>query len=64
MSFHPMQMLLTECISSAFHLHFFQILTCSFAEGAIAFFFVLFAVLLFTRDPKFVTGWSVFFKKG
>uniref|UniRef100_A0A8C9ZIT8 Solute carrier family 13 member 3 n=1 Tax=Sander lucioperca TaxID=283035 RepID=A0A8C9ZIT8_SANLU len=36
----------------------------NFAEGAIAFFFVLFAVLLFTRDPKFVTGWSVFFKKG
>uniref|UniRef100_A0A8C7ZVR6 Solute carrier family 13 member 3 n=1 Tax=Oryzias sinensis TaxID=183150 RepID=A0A8C7ZVR6_9TELE len=36
----------------------------NFAEGAISFFFVLFAVLLFTRDPKFVTGWSVFFKKG
>ncbi|KAM9342415.1 Na(+)/dicarboxylate cotransporter 3 [Pholidichthys leucotaenia] len=36
----------------------------NFAEGAIAFFFVLFAVLLFTRDPKFVTGWSVLFKKG
>ncbi|KAA8591350.1 hypothetical protein FQN60_002293 [Etheostoma spectabile] len=36
----------------------------NFAEGSIAFFFVLFAVLLFTRDPKFVTGWSVFFKKG
>nr|XP_055024660.1 solute carrier family 13 member 3 isoform X1 [Misgurnus anguillicaudatus] len=35
-----------------------------FAEGSIAFFFVLFAILLFTRDPKFVTGWSVFFKKG
>uniref|UniRef100_A0A8C5ETH3 Solute carrier family 13 member 3 n=1 Tax=Gouania willdenowi TaxID=441366 RepID=A0A8C5ETH3_GOUWI len=35
-----------------------------FAEGAISFFFVLFAVLLFTRDPKFVTGWSVLFKKG
>ncbi|XP_033992006.1 solute carrier family 13 member 3 [Trematomus bernacchii] len=35
-----------------------------FAEGAISFFFVLFAVLLFTRDPKFVPGWSVFFKKG
>uniref|UniRef100_A0A8C9ZFM3 Solute carrier family 13 member 3 n=1 Tax=Sander lucioperca TaxID=283035 RepID=A0A8C9ZFM3_SANLU len=26
----------------------------NFAEGAIAFFFVLFAVLLFTRDPKFI----------
>ncbi|KAK5927226.1 hypothetical protein CesoFtcFv8_000351 [Champsocephalus esox] len=24
----------------------------------------MFAVLLFTRDPKFVPGWSVFFKKG
>uniref|UniRef100_A0A3B3ZZ51 Uncharacterized protein n=1 Tax=Periophthalmus magnuspinnatus TaxID=409849 RepID=A0A3B3ZZ51_9GOBI len=36
----------------------------NFAEGAISFFFVLFAVLLFTRDPKFVTGWAVFFKKG
>ncbi|KAG7463332.1 solute carrier family 13 member 3 [Solea senegalensis] len=36
----------------------------NFAEGAISFFFVLFAVMLFTRDPKFVTGWSVFFKKG
>lgn len=39
-------------------------LNFSFAEGAISFFFVLFAVLLFTRDPKFVTGWSVLFKKG
>ncbi|XP_061531018.1 solute carrier family 13 member 3 isoform X2 [Phycodurus eques] len=36
----------------------------NFAQGAISFFFVLYAVLLFTRDPKFVTGWSVFFKKG
>uniref|UniRef100_A0A8C5B815 Solute carrier family 13 member 3 n=1 Tax=Gadus morhua TaxID=8049 RepID=A0A8C5B815_GADMO len=36
----------------------------NFAEASIAFFFVLFAVLLFTRDPKFVTGWSVFFPKG
>nr|XP_057908241.1 solute carrier family 13 member 3 [Doryrhamphus excisus] len=36
----------------------------NFAEGAICFFFVLFAVLLFTRDPKFVNGWSVYFKKG
>lgn len=36
----------------------------NFAEGSISFFFVLFAVLLFTRDPKFVTGWSVLFKKG
>ncbi|XP_029283350.1 Na(+)/dicarboxylate cotransporter 3 [Cottoperca gobio] len=36
----------------------------NFAERAISFFFVLFAVLLFTRDPKFVTGWSVIFKKG
>uniref|UniRef100_A0A6Q2ZMI7 Solute carrier family 13 member 3 n=1 Tax=Esox lucius TaxID=8010 RepID=A0A6Q2ZMI7_ESOLU len=36
----------------------------NFAEGAIGFFFILFAVLLFTRDPKFVTGWSKFFNKG
>ncbi|XP_031422686.1 solute carrier family 13 member 3 [Clupea harengus] len=36
----------------------------SFAERAIAFFFVIFAFLLFTRDPKFVTGWSIFFNKG
>ncbi|KAE8292891.1 Solute carrier family 13 member 3 Na(+)/dicarboxylate cotransporter 3 [Larimichthys crocea] len=36
----------------------------NFAEGSISFFFILFAVLLFTRDPKFVTGWSAFFKKG
>uniref|UniRef100_A0A8C5BDL0 Solute carrier family 13 member 3 n=1 Tax=Gadus morhua TaxID=8049 RepID=A0A8C5BDL0_GADMO len=39
-------------------------LNTRFAEASIAFFFVLFAVLLFTRDPKFVTGWSVFFPKG
>ncbi|XP_057686220.1 solute carrier family 13 member 3 isoform X2 [Corythoichthys intestinalis] len=36
----------------------------NFAEGAISFFFVLYAVLLFTRDPKFFTGWSALFKKG
>ncbi|XP_072305302.1 Na(+)/dicarboxylate cotransporter 3 [Eucyclogobius newberryi] len=36
----------------------------NFAEAAISFFFVLFAILLFTRDPKFVSGWSVFFKNG
>ncbi|XP_063049385.1 solute carrier family 13 member 3 [Engraulis encrasicolus] len=36
----------------------------SFAEGSISFFFVLFTILLFTRDPKFVSGWSVFFNKG
>lgn len=36
----------------------------NFAEGSISFFFVIFAILLFTRDPKFVTGWAVFFKKG
>ncbi|XP_051965423.1 Na(+)/dicarboxylate cotransporter 3-like [Xyrauchen texanus] len=35
-----------------------------FAEGSIAFFFILFAILLFTRDPKFVKGWSIFFTKG
>ncbi|KAL7884809.1 hypothetical protein AOLI_G00075790 [Acnodon oligacanthus] len=36
----------------------------NFAEGSISFFFILFAILLFTRDPKFVTGWSIFFNKG
>ncbi|XP_068601399.1 Na(+)/dicarboxylate cotransporter 3 [Brachionichthys hirsutus] len=36
----------------------------NFAEGAISFFFALFAILLFTRDPKFFSGWSVFFKDG
>ncbi|KAG9270887.1 solute carrier family 13 member 3 [Astyanax mexicanus] len=36
----------------------------NFAEGSISFFFILFAILLFTRDPKFVTGWSVLFNKG
>ncbi|XP_076845761.1 Na(+)/dicarboxylate cotransporter 3 isoform X2 [Brachyhypopomus gauderio] len=36
----------------------------NFAEGSISFFFIIYAVLLFTRDPKFVTGWSVFFNKG
>ncbi|XP_041081170.1 solute carrier family 13 member 3-like isoform X1 [Polyodon spathula] len=35
-----------------------------FAEGAIACLFFLFAVLLFTRDPKFFPGWSKFFKAG
>lgn len=35
----------------------------SFAEKAISFFFILFAILLFSRDPKFVKGWSIFFKK-
>ncbi|KAK3540335.1 hypothetical protein QTP70_029579, partial [Hemibagrus guttatus] len=35
----------------------------TFAEKAISFFFILFAVLLFTRDPKFVQGWSIFFRK-
>uniref|UniRef100_A0A3B4CNH2 Solute carrier family 13 member 3 n=1 Tax=Pygocentrus nattereri TaxID=42514 RepID=A0A3B4CNH2_PYGNA len=36
----------------------------NFAEGSVSFFFILFAILLFTRDPKFVTGWSIFFNKG
>ncbi|KAF5889187.1 solute carrier family 13 member 3, partial [Clarias magur] len=35
----------------------------TFAEKAISFFFILFAILLFSRDPKFVKGWSIFFKK-
>ncbi|XP_030641527.1 Na(+)/dicarboxylate cotransporter 3 isoform X4 [Chanos chanos] len=36
----------------------------NFAEGSISFLFILFAVLLFTRDPKFVTGWAILFNKG
>ncbi|XP_036389218.1 solute carrier family 13 member 3 [Megalops cyprinoides] len=36
----------------------------NFAEGSIAFFFIVFAILLFTRDPKFFPGWSIFFQKG
>ncbi|KAG2461678.1 S13A3 protein, partial [Polypterus senegalus] len=35
-----------------------------FAEGAIGVFFVLFALLLFTRDPKFFPGWAKLFKSG
>ncbi|XP_015220137.1 Na(+)/dicarboxylate cotransporter 3 isoform X2 [Lepisosteus oculatus] len=35
-----------------------------FAEGAIGFFFFLFAILLFTRDPKFFPGWAQLFNKG
>ncbi|KAB5567313.1 hypothetical protein PHYPO_G00231340 [Pangasianodon hypophthalmus] len=35
----------------------------TFAEKAISFFFILFAILLFTRDPKFVRGWAIFFRK-
>ncbi|MBN3321661.1 S13A3 protein, partial [Atractosteus spatula] len=35
-----------------------------FAEGAIGFFFFLFAILLFTRDPKFFPGWAQLFSKG
>ncbi|XP_062854513.1 solute carrier family 13 member 3 [Trichomycterus rosablanca] len=35
----------------------------NFAERAISFFFILFVFLLFTRDPKFVNGWSIFFNK-
>ncbi|KAJ8258153.1 hypothetical protein GJAV_G00193740 [Gymnothorax javanicus] len=36
----------------------------SFAERSIAFFFIIFAVLLFTRDPKFFPGWAKLFIKG
>ncbi|XP_067856403.1 Na(+)/dicarboxylate cotransporter 3-like [Heptranchias perlo] len=34
----------------------------TFAESAVATFFSLFVLLLFTRDPKFVMGWSKAFK--
>ncbi|XP_078274882.1 Na(+)/dicarboxylate cotransporter 3 isoform X1 [Rhinoraja longicauda] len=36
----------------------------TYAEGAISVFFLLFAVLLFTRDPKFIAGWAILFPKG
>ncbi|XP_030067520.1 Na(+)/dicarboxylate cotransporter 3 [Microcaecilia unicolor] len=35
-----------------------------FAEGSVFFFFCLFAILLFTRDPKFIPGWANLFKPG
>ncbi|KAG8447146.1 hypothetical protein GDO86_014560 [Hymenochirus boettgeri] len=36
----------------------------NFAEKAVFFFFCLFAILLFTRDPKFIPGWASAFKPG
>lgn len=35
-----------------------------FAEKAVFFFFCLFAILLFTRDPKFIPGWASAFTPG
>ncbi|XP_068119976.1 Na(+)/dicarboxylate cotransporter 3 [Hyperolius riggenbachi] len=35
-----------------------------FAEKAVFFFFCLFAILLFTRDPKFIPGWASLFSPG
>ncbi|KAM9296181.1 Na(+)/dicarboxylate cotransporter 3 [Gastrophryne carolinensis] len=35
-----------------------------FAEKAVGFFFALFAILLFTRDPKFIPGWASAFNSG
>ncbi|XP_074867434.1 Na(+)/dicarboxylate cotransporter 3 isoform X4 [Carettochelys insculpta] len=35
-----------------------------FAEQAVLFFFCLFAILLFSRDPKFITGWASLFRPG
>ncbi|XP_040186293.1 solute carrier family 13 member 3 [Rana temporaria] len=35
-----------------------------FAEKAVFFFFCLFAILLFTRDPKFIPGWASAFNTG
>ncbi|XP_069808619.1 Na(+)/dicarboxylate cotransporter 3 isoform X2 [Dendropsophus ebraccatus] len=35
-----------------------------FAEKAVFFFFCLFAILLFTRDPKFIPGWASAFRPG
>ncbi|XP_075427416.1 Na(+)/dicarboxylate cotransporter 3 isoform X2 [Ascaphus truei] len=36
----------------------------NFAEKAVFFFFFLFAILLFTRDPKFIPGWASVFAPG
>uniref|UniRef100_UPI00398E54B2 Na(+)/dicarboxylate cotransporter 3-like n=1 Tax=Pristiophorus japonicus TaxID=55135 RepID=UPI00398E54B2 len=36
----------------------------TFAEGAVLVFFCFFVVLLFTRDPKIISGWASFFPKG
>nr|XP_033770856.1 solute carrier family 13 member 3 isoform X2 [Geotrypetes seraphini] len=36
----------------------------NFAEGSVFFFFCLFAILLFTRDPKFIPGWANLFTPG
>ncbi|XP_073539176.1 Na(+)/dicarboxylate cotransporter 3 isoform X1 [Phyllobates terribilis] len=35
-----------------------------FAEKAVFVFFCLFAILLFTRDPKFIPGWASAFRPG
>ncbi|XP_034269743.1 Na(+)/dicarboxylate cotransporter 3 [Pantherophis guttatus] len=35
-----------------------------FAEQAVFVLFCLFAILLFSRDPKFITGWASLFKPG
>ncbi|XP_028926671.1 solute carrier family 13 member 3 [Ornithorhynchus anatinus] len=35
-----------------------------FAEQAVFFFFCLFAILLFSRDPKFIPGWASLFTPG
>ncbi|XP_072489760.1 Na(+)/dicarboxylate cotransporter 3 isoform X2 [Notamacropus eugenii] len=35
-----------------------------FAEQAVFFFFCLFAILLFSRDPKFIPGWASLFSPG
>ncbi|XP_077191644.1 Na(+)/dicarboxylate cotransporter 3 isoform X2 [Paroedura picta] len=35
-----------------------------FAEQAVFVFFCLFAILLFSRDPKFITGWASLFTTG
>ncbi|XP_069744271.1 Na(+)/dicarboxylate cotransporter 3 isoform X2 [Narcine bancroftii] len=36
----------------------------TFAEGAVLGFFLLFSLMLFTRDPKFVPGWAILFQNG
>ncbi|XP_072918144.1 LOW QUALITY PROTEIN: Na(+)/dicarboxylate cotransporter 3 [Hemitrygon akajei] len=36
----------------------------TFAERAVAVFFFLFAAMLFSRDPRFIPGWAILFRKG
>lgn len=39
-------------------------LCCRFAEQAVFILFCVFAILLFSRDPKFIPGWASLFTPG